>query len=97
MDPINEKFCGAAPSESDQPIRFAGCYGPSANGMGMGGALWIVDREAGLLGCQSSWHATDIEHLEFDTIKEEKPLIASNCYSRPRISARFVSVACEVN
>ena len=32
------------------------------------GALWIVDREAGLLRCQSIWHARDIDSAEFDTM-----------------------------
>ena len=36
------------------------------------GALWIVDREAGLLRCQSIWHARDIDSAEFDTMSRER-------------------------
>ena len=35
------------------------------------GALWIVDREAALLRCESIWHAPDIDAMEFDTISHE--------------------------
>ena len=35
------------------------------------GALWIVDREAALLRCESIWHAPDIDAIEFDTISHE--------------------------
>jgi PAS domain S-box-containing protein len=35
------------------------------------GALWIVDREAGVLRCQSIWHSPDMESAEFDAISRE--------------------------
>ena len=36
------------------------------------GALWIVDREAALLRCQSIWHPPDIDAAEFDAICRQK-------------------------
>src|SRR6185436_7105316 len=36
------------------------------------GALWIVDREAALLRCESIWHAADdIDATKFDAISRE--------------------------
>ena len=44
------------------------------------GALWIVDREAGLLRCQSIWHTRDIDSAEFDTMSRAMTFI--NRWSR---------------
>src|SRR3989442_5794851 len=35
------------------------------------GALWTVDREAHALGCQSIWHAPNVDILEFDAVSRE--------------------------
>ena len=35
------------------------------------GALWSVDRDAGVLRCESIWHAPNLEAAEFDAISRE--------------------------
>jgi signal transduction histidine kinase/PAS domain-containing protein len=35
------------------------------------GALWVIDRKAALISCQSIWHAPKIEAAEFDAISRK--------------------------